>query len=146
MSWQHRKGAMKDLFARYQSVFGFWWSQREQLKSPELRAHELEFLPATLSLQVAPVSPAGRWVARIILGLLVIVLLWSVLGKIDIIVNGQGKVIASGRTKTIASVEIAKVTAIHVAEEKAGRKAPAQGYEAAGKPHQSGPGSWRRSG
>jgi hemolysin D len=116
MSWQHRKGAMKDLFARYQSVFGFWWSQREQLKSPELRAHELEFLPATLSLQVAPVSPAGRWVARIILGLLVIVLLWSVLGKIDIIVNGQGKVIASGRTKTIASVEIAKVTAIHVAE------------------------------
>jgi len=116
MSWQHKKDAFIDLYSRYKSVFGFWWAQRDLIKSPELRAHELEFLPATLSLQVAPVSPAGRWVARIILGLLLIVLVWSILGKIDIIVNGQGKIIAGGRTKTIASVEIAKVTAIHVSE------------------------------
>lgn len=116
MNWQHRKSALKDLFSRYQSVFGFWWAHRDEIKSPELHGHELEFLPASLSLQVAPVSPAGRWVARIILLLLLIVLLWSVFGKMDIIVNGQGKIIAGGRTKTIASVEVAKVTAIHVTE------------------------------
>jgi hemolysin D len=43
-------------------------------------------------------------------------LLWSIFGKIDIIVNGQGKIIPAGRTKTIASVEIAKVSALHVRE------------------------------
>jgi hemolysin D len=114
MSWRHKKLAVKDLYDRYKSVFGFWWAHREQIQSPALKGHELEFLPATLSLQVTPVSPAGRWVARIILSLLLIILLWSILGKIDIIVNGQGKIIPAGRTKTIASVEIAKVTALHV--------------------------------
>ena len=116
MTWLHKKEAWKDLCNRYKSVFGFWWTHRDQIKSPKLIDHELEFLPATLSLQVAPVSPAGRWVARIILFLLLMILLWSVLGNIDIIVNGQGKIISSGRTKTIASVEIAKVTGIHVSE------------------------------
>ena len=116
MSGRHRREALRDLIGRYKAVFAFWWAQREQIKSPELKDHELEFLPATLSLQVAPVSPAGRWVARILLILLVITLLWSVLGKIDIIVTGQGKIVASGRTKTIASVEIAKVVAVHVVE------------------------------
>ena len=118
MNWRHKTDAIKDLYARYKSVFQFWWAHRDQIQSPALKDHELEFLPATLSLQVAPVSPAGRWVARILLTLLVIILLWSIFGKIDIIVNGQGKIIPGGRTKTIASVEIAKVTALHVTEGK----------------------------
>ena len=114
--WQHRMAAYKELFDRYKSVFQFWWERRSQIKMPALKAHEAEFLPAALSLQAAPVSPAGRLVAKILISLALVLFLWSILGKMDIIVNGQGKIIAGGRTKTIASVEVAKVVGLYVEE------------------------------
>lgn len=114
--WRYRNQAYQQLWARYRAVFQFWWERREQLKMPELKAHEAEFLPAALALQTAPISPAGRWVAKILLGLIFVLFLWSVLGKMDIIVNGQGKIVAGGYTKTIASVEVAKIVALHVEE------------------------------
>jgi len=114
--WCHRKEALFDLFGRYKATFVFWWERRDEIKMPDLKAHEAEFLPAHLSLQSSPVSPVGRLVAKILLGLLLILLLWSILGKMDIIVNGQGKIIASGYTKTIAAVEVAKVMGLYVSE------------------------------
>jgi hemolysin D len=83
---------------------------------PDLRAHESEFLPSALALQTAPVSPAGRWAARILMALLFSLLLWSVLGRMDIIVNATGRVIPSERSKTIASVETARVDGLYVKE------------------------------
>lgn len=117
--WKYRKEAFKELINRYKSVFKFWWQHRDQIKLPDLKAHEAEFLPAALSLQTAPVSPAGRWVARILIALFTVLFLWSILGKMDIIVNGQGKIIAGGYTKTIASVEVAKVSGLFVEEGQA---------------------------
>lgn len=81
---------------------------------PEFRAHEAEFLPAALSVQAAPVSPAGRWVARVLILLVTTAAVWSYFGKIDIVVNGGGKIVPSSRTKTLAAVETASVRAIHV--------------------------------
>ncbi|MDR8953508.1 Leukotoxin export protein LtxD [Burkholderia multivorans] len=81
---------------------------------PEFRAHEAEFLPAALSVQAAPVSPAGRWVARVLILLVTTAVVWSYFGKIDIVVNGGGKIVPSSRTKTLAAVETASVRAIHV--------------------------------
>jgi hemolysin D len=112
----HYLAAFRELFSRYKLAFRFWWDHRDQIKLPDLKAHEAEFLPAALSIQMAPVSPAGRWVARILIGLLLALILWSVIGKMDIIVNGQGKIIVGGYTKTIAAVEVAKVLALHVEE------------------------------
>ena len=116
VSWRHCKEAYLELFARYQAAWQFWWAHRDHLKLPELKAQEAEFLPGALALQAAPVSPVGRAVAKILILLLTILLLWSVLGKIDIIVSGQGKIIAGGHTKTIAAVEVAKVLALYVEE------------------------------
>ena len=112
----HYLAAFRELFSRYRLAFRFWWERRDQIKLPDLKAHEAEFLPAALSIQTAPVSPAGRWVARVLIGLLLTLFLWSAFGKMDIIVNGQGKIIAGGYTKTIAAVEVAKVLALHVEE------------------------------
>ena len=114
--YRHQKEAFQDLLKHYKAVFQFWWDRRDQIKMPELKAQEADFLPAVLALQAAPISPAGRWVARILIGLLLVLLFWSVLGKMDIIVNGQGKIIADGYTKTIASVEVAKVVGLYVDE------------------------------
>ena len=115
-SLKHRKQAYFELLAKYKAAWQFWWDHRDEIRMPDLKVHEAEFLPSALALQTAPVSPAGRMVARILIGLLAILFLWSLLGKMDIIVSGQGKIIPSGYTKAIASVAVAKVVGLHVQE------------------------------
>ncbi|CAE6812455.1 Leukotoxin export protein LtxD [Paraburkholderia aspalathi] len=116
MSLRYRWQAAAELVKRYRDVWRHFWQERHRLDAPILREHEAEFLPAALALQAKPVSPAGRWVARILIALIVVLVVWATLGRIDIVVNGQGKIIPSGETKTIASVEVASVHALHVAE------------------------------
>ena len=67
MSLNHRFSACRDLYKRYAEVFAHFWRRRADLTSPDLEAHEAEFLPAALSLQAQAVSPAGRWVARMVM-------------------------------------------------------------------------------
>lgn len=116
MSIRHRLQAAAALARRYLEVWRHYWRQRRQMDTPARSEDEAEFLPAALALQARPVSPAGRWVARILMGLVAVVLVWSILGRVDIVVNGQGKVIATGYTKTISSVEVASVHALYVEE------------------------------
>lgn len=111
-----RHQAAQELLGRYRHAFKFWWERRDQIKMPDLKADEADFLPAALAVQSSPVSPAGRWVAGILIGLILTAFLWSVIGKMDIIVNGQGKIIAGGYTKTIAAIEVAKVIGLYVQE------------------------------
>lgn len=121
MSLKHRLQAWGDLWRRYRAHFAHAWAQRATLTPQSLNADEAEFLPAALSLQAKPVSPAGRWVARILILLVAVALLWSILGEVDIVVTAAGKIIPSGRTKTIASVEVASVRRLHVQEGQAVR-------------------------
>lgn len=119
MSLRHRWEAWKELAQRYTQVFRHFWQQRDKLTLPTLEAHEAEFLPAALALQMRPISPVGRWVGRILMLLVLALLLWSIFGKVDIIVNAEGKIIPSERTKTIAAVEVASVRRLHVEEGQA---------------------------
>ena len=116
MSLAHRMRAWGDLVRRYTGAFSHAWKLRHQLRTNFFNQQEAEFLPASLSLQEAPDSPTLRWVGRILMGMVLFTLLWSILGQIDIIVNATGKVIPSGRTKTIGSVDVASVKALYVAE------------------------------
>lgn len=113
---RHRIDAWRELWKRYQSHFQYFWSRRHQITPPDLKPHESEFLPAALSLQTAPISPATFWITRILISSIVFVLLWSIFGRMDIIVNGTGKVITSERTKSIASVETARIDKLYVQE------------------------------
>ena len=116
MSFRLRKLACQELIERYRQHVAHFWAHRHEVTPPDLKAHESEFLPSALALQMAPVSPAGRWVARMLMALLIALLLWSVLGEMDIIVNATGKVIPSERSKTSASVETARVNGLFVKE------------------------------
>jgi hemolysin D len=116
VSLKFKVQAWQELFKRYRDVWGHFWAQRHELTLPDLKVHESEFLPAALAIQTQPVSPAGRWVAKILMAMLFVLFVWSVFGRFDIIVNAQGKIIASGYTKTISSVEVASVRALHVQE------------------------------
>ncbi|WP_310462408.1 HlyD family type I secretion periplasmic adaptor subunit [Sphaerotilus sp.] len=114
MSLRNRIAAWGALVTRYRQVWGHFWQQRDTLTPPALTTEEAEFLPAALSLQAQPVSPAGRWVARILMLLVLALVAWSVIGRTDIVVNAQGKVIPNGRTKTVGALEVARVQALHV--------------------------------
>ncbi len=108
--------AALELAKRYREVFAYSWKHRGELTLPVLEPDEAEFLPAALEIQSRPVSPAGRWVARILMALVACLLLWAALARIDIIVTAEGKLIPTGYTKVIASIDIASVRALHVEE------------------------------
>ncbi|HVZ45073.1 MAG TPA: HlyD family type I secretion periplasmic adaptor subunit [Ramlibacter sp.] len=114
MSLKYRAQAYAELWRRYRNIFAHYWAQREQLSGKLLNEHEAEFLPAALSLQSMPVSPVGRLVAKVLMSIVAALLIWSVVGKMDIVVNARGKVIPSGNTKAIASVDVASVRALYV--------------------------------
>lgn len=116
---RHRLSAWRELWQRYKAHFTHFWQHRHELSLPSLQPHESEFLPAALALQTAPVSPATRWITRVLIGIIVFVLLWSIFGRMDIIVNASGKIIPSERTKSIAAVETARVDRLYVEEGQA---------------------------
>lgn len=112
----HRIEAWQELWNRYKAHFLHFWQRRHEITLPDLQPHESEFLPAALSLQTAPLSPATRWITRILIGMIAFVLIWSIFGRMDIIVNASGKIIPSERTKSIAAVETARVDKLYVEE------------------------------
>jgi len=116
MSLKHRGEAYSELFRRYKAIFAHHWQHRHELTGKILTEHEAEFLPAALSLQAKPVSPVARLLAKVLMVMIVVLIAWAILGKIDIIVNASGKVIPSGYSKTIASVDVASVRALYVEE------------------------------
>lgn len=117
MSLYYRLQAAKDLVQRYARVFRHFWRQRgNALRSDFFNRQEAEFLPAALALQEAPGSASLRWTARVLMAVVVFTVLWSILGRVDIVVNAGGKVIPAARTKTIGSVDTASVRALHVTE------------------------------
>lgn len=111
-----RLTAWRALVRRYREHFCWYWKQRHAMTPPALKQEEAEFLPAAVALQLAPVSPTARWTARILMLMVLFILLWAVLGKVDIIVSASGKIIPSERAKTIAAVETARVAAIYVTD------------------------------
>ena len=116
MSLFHRFAAWRDLLARYSMVLRFCWRQRNATPRTIFNEQEAAFLPAVLALQERPLSPVARITGRILMLLLMVALAWSVLGKVDIVVNAPGKIIPSGYSKTVASVDVASVQALYVRE------------------------------
>ena len=52
-----------------------------------------EFLPGLLRVEEAPPSPLGRTVLRVLLGLLALLLIWSIVGSLDIVAVAEGKLV-----------------------------------------------------
>lgn len=106
--------AYRDLLKRYTAHFGSAWARRRELESPQRLSHELQFLPAALSLQETPLHPAPRITMGLILSFGALALLWAILGRVDIVATATGKIIPGDRTKVIQPMETAVVQAIHV--------------------------------
>lgn len=104
---------------RYRRAWRESWRRRKEMDVPKRLTHEVQFLPAALELQDKPVHPAPRIFMWTIMGFAALALIWSCVGKIDIVATASGKIIPSGKTKIIQSSETAVVKAIHVTDGQA---------------------------
>ena len=103
-----------ELWTRYRAVFKAAWEHRAELAGPQRLADETAFLPAALSLQETPVHPTPRRLAWTIMVLFVLVLVWSIVGQIDIVAVAPGRIIVSDRTKVIQPLEASVVKSVLV--------------------------------
>jgi hemolysin D len=76
--------------------------------------HELEFLPAALEVMDTPASPLPRALAILLVALFVIALVWSWVGRVDVVAVAPGKIIPSGKVKVIQPFASGVVKSIRV--------------------------------
>jgi hemolysin D len=77
---------------------------------------ERAFLPAALEIVETPASPTLRVTLGLIVLFLASALVWSYVGKVDIIATAPGKVVVRGRTKVIQPSDTGVVRVINVAD------------------------------
>jgi hemolysin D len=99
--------------------------QTEQLEAHNKRHYsDTTFLPAALEVIETPPSPIGRMMLMSLSAMVVIAVVWSIFGKIDIVAVAPGKIIPAGRVKIIqwggsgggSEGVTGVVRAVHVAE------------------------------
>ena len=83
-------------------------------RMPQLRRGDYEFLPAALEILETPLSPVRSSMMLTIGAFVVAALVWSYLGRVDIIASAQGKIQPIGRTKTVQPLDTGKVLKVAV--------------------------------
>lgn len=102
-----------------------WQEQRRLGPVKALKGREAEFLPAVLEIQDSPPSPLGRAIGGTIVAVFLAGIVWSCIGRIDIVAVAPGKIIPSGYSKVIQPLENGVIRAIHVRDGQAVRKGEA---------------------
>ncbi len=82
----------------------------------QAEANPLDFSPPLLRLQEAPPNPLGRKVLWSLLALLLALLLWALIGKLDIVAVAEGKLIPESYVKIVQPADSGIVKDILVKE------------------------------
>lgn len=90
-----------------------WRDQKLEDREKQARA-ETEFLPAALEIIETPPSPVFRVLLLSLCGFFLIALLWSFIGKLDVVAVASGKTLPVANVKLIQPLETGTVRAIHV--------------------------------
>lgn len=100
--------------SRHLDVFRSSWRVQNESDANARPQSDHEFLPAALEIMEKPPSPGLRWLLLSLCGLFTIALIWSIIGKVDVVAVASGRVVPSGNVKIIQPIEIGTVRAIHV--------------------------------
>jgi len=98
------------------AVFKGIWKNRHKLGDHKQPQELADFLPAILEIQETPPNPLTRWLASVLLTLVLTVLTWACFGNVNIVASAEGKIIPSSRVKQIQPLEKGVVKAILVDE------------------------------
>lgn len=100
--------------ARHGMILRESWKNQNKADEDAKPQSDHEFLPAALEIMEKPPSPGLRWLMLILCSLFAIALLWSFIGKVDVVATATGKVVPSASSKIIQPIEIGSIRAIHV--------------------------------
>lgn len=90
------------------------WRNQNQADRTRKPVEEHEFLPAALEIMEKPPSPGLRMLMLMLCGLFTLALLWSFIGRVDVVAVATGRTLPIANVKLIQPVEIGVVRAIHV--------------------------------
>ncbi|HJS12940.1 HlyD family type I secretion periplasmic adaptor subunit [Sphingopyxis sp.] len=114
MSWRERLSQRFPNMARHGAILRESWRRQDEADRLARPRSDHEFMPAALEIMEKPPSPGLRWLMLSLCGLLVVALVWSVIGRVDVVATASGKVVPVGNVKLIQPIEIGYVRAIHV--------------------------------
>ena len=114
MSWRERLSRRWPGAVRHLSILRESWRRQDEADRLAKPRSDHEFLPAALEIMEKPPSPGLRWLMLSLCGLVMIALIWSIVGRVDVVATASGKVVPSGNVKQIQPIEIGYVRAIHV--------------------------------
>lgn len=99
---------------RHAAVLREAWRRQNETDRTKKPIAEHEFLPAALEIMEKPPSPGLRFLMLALCSLFAIALLWSVLGRVDVVAVATGKTLPASNVKLIQPLEIGTVREIHV--------------------------------
>jgi hemolysin D len=100
--------------ARQWTVLRTSWRMQNEADATARPISDHEFLPAALEIMEKPPSPGLRILTLAICGLFTLALIWSFIGKFDVVAVASGRTLPQANTKVIQPIEIGAVRAIHV--------------------------------
>jgi hemolysin D len=100
--------------SRHLTVLREAWRSQNEADRARKPIDEHEFLPAALEITETPPSPGLRILMLLLCALFAIALLWSVIGRVDMVAVASGRTLPVANVKLIQSMETALVRAIHV--------------------------------
>lgn len=100
--------------SRHLAVLRESWRNQNAADRNRRPVEEHEFLPAALEIMEKPPSPGLRYLMLALCSLFAIALLWSFIGRVDVVAVASGKTLPVANVKVIQPMEIGAVRAIHV--------------------------------
>ncbi len=101
-------------FSKHWMIFRAAWADQNARDDAFKSKSDHEFLPAALEIMEKPPSPGLRYLLIILCTLFAVALLWSFVGRVDVVATATGKVVPSASTKVLQPIEIGSIRAIHV--------------------------------
>ncbi|WP_404338966.1 HlyD family type I secretion periplasmic adaptor subunit [Sphingomonas sp. MMS12-HWE2-04] len=105
---------MPAVLSKHWSVLSSAWALDAAEAKKRRRFSQTEFLPAALEVIETPASPLGRTGLWVLIGGVALALIWSIIGRLDVVVTAPGRIIPADRVKVIQPTELGVVRAIHV--------------------------------
>ena len=99
---------------RHWAIFIESWRRQNAADASPVQRSDHDFLPAALEIMEKPPSPGLRMLLLTLCATFVIAVLWSIVGRVDVVAVAAGKTIASGNAKIIQAMQIGSVRAVHV--------------------------------
>lgn len=90
------------------------WSHQNIADAMTRPRSDHEFLPAALEIIEKPASAGMRRLLIVMCSFFAIAIIWSFIGKVDVVATASGKIVPATSSKIIQPIEIGSIRAIHV--------------------------------